>query len=106
MSDVNQIENTIHLEKMSNVYQITNRKFQCQIWLSYILFSALIVFDIFVVLNASEPLVSRDCMEHANGTDNSSKVELVNQRLKEGVSTVFWSNNSSTLFWPTTTTCS
>ena len=72
---------------MSIVYQITNRKLQCQIWLSYILFSALIVFDIFVVLNVSEPLVSRDCMEHANGTDNSSKVELVNQRLKEGVST-------------------
>ena len=63
---------------MSDIHWGTNRKdrkFQCRIWLSYILFSALIVFDIFAVLNAVQPLLSEDPNMDLGSSNNSSKVE-------------------------------
>ena len=52
---------------------LRKRKFQCQIWFSYILFSALIVFDI-SVLNAIRPLLILPDLNENNG----SKVETTN----------------------------
>lgn len=69
---------------MSDIKQRTkrkSRKFQCRIWFSYILFSSLIVFNILLLLNAIEPLVSRDSMDQS--TDNSSKVEMKNHTSEE-----------------------
>ena len=72
---------------MSDIHWGTNRmerKFQCRIWFSYILFSALIVFDIFAVLNAVQPLLSEDPMDHGS-LNNSSKVETWNHTPEEEV---------------------
>ena len=61
-----------------------NRKFQCRIWFSYILFSTLIVFDTLAILNAIiKLLVSEDSM--GLSTDNSSKVEMTNHTSEEEV---------------------
>ena len=69
---------------MSDIPQRTsrgNRKFR--IWFSYILFSSLIVFDIFAILNTIEPLVSRDSVDEQ--TNNSSMVEMTNHTSEEEV---------------------
>ena len=66
---------------MSNFHERRNRKLQCGIWFSYILFSSLIVFDIFVGLNAIEPLVAGNSIDL--GADNSSRVDTRNGTSKE-----------------------
>ena len=69
---------------MSDINQRTdrgNRKFRIRF--SYILFSSLIVFDIFAILNTIEPLVSRDSVEVQ--TNNSSMVEMANHTSDEEV---------------------
>ena len=69
-------------EKMSDIHQRTkgkNRKFR----FSYILFSSLIAFDIFAILNTIEPLVSGDSMDLQ--TNNSSMVETKKHRSEEEV---------------------
>ena len=60
-----------------------NRKFLCRIWSSYILFSALIVFDIFAVLNAIQPLLSADSIDVGPASNNGSKVEMTNYTSEE-----------------------
>ena len=69
---------------MSDTHQgaiLRKRKFQCQIWFSYILFSALIVFDIFAVLNAIQPLLNLPDLNANNG----SKVEMTNYTSEEEI---------------------
>ena len=73
---------------MSDIHWGTNRKnrkFQCRIWFSYILFSVLIVFDIFAVLNAVQPLLPEDPNMDLGSLNNSSKVETWNHTPEEEV---------------------
>lgn len=69
---------------MSDIPQRTNRGYRkFQFWFSYILFSSLIVFDIFAFLNTIEPLVSADSLDEQ--TNNSSMVEMANHTFEEEV---------------------
>ena len=56
-------------------------KFQCQIWISYVLFISLMVYDIFALLNATEPLISKDDIDLGN--NNFSMNETTNQTADE-----------------------
>ena len=58
-----------------------NMKFQCQIWISYVLFISLMVYDIFALLNATEPLISKDDIDLGN--NNFSMNETTNQTADE-----------------------
>ena len=58
-----------------------NMKFQCQIWISYVLFISLMVYDIFALLNATEPLISKDDIDLGN--NNFSMNETTNQTAEE-----------------------
>ena len=63
---------------MSDIHQRPNgKKFQ----FSYILFSSLIVFDIFVILNTIRPLVSGNSIDLQ--TNNSSLIETKNHTSEE-----------------------
>ena len=71
---------------MSDNHQRTtrkNRKNRCRFWFSYILFSSLIFFNIFAILNTIEPLVSGDSMDVQ--TNNSSMVKMGNHTSEEEV---------------------
>ena len=58
-----------------------NMKFQCQIWILYVLFISLMVYDIFALLNATEPLISKDDIDLGN--NNFSMNETTNQTADE-----------------------
>ena len=68
---------------MSDTQQRKNRKNRCRFWFCYILFSTLIFFNIFAILNTIEPLVSGDSMDLQ--TNNSSMIEMANHTLEEEV---------------------
>ena len=62
-------------KKMSDIHQRTNRQ-RRKFHFSYILFSSLIVFDIFAILNTIQPLVSGNSVDQQ--TKDMSLIEMKN----------------------------